>query len=123
MKHRNWILTGLLLVAVLLALIGPMGARATQAQDLMSRVRFLHAVPGAPEVDVYLDGAVVASGLAFGEVTPHLQVTGGDHKVTLRQAGTDASSPALVEVNVPVSPNLAYTVVAQGKPGALQAAL
>jgi hypothetical protein len=123
MKHRNWILTGLLLVAVLLALIGPMGTRATQAQDLMSRVRFLHAVPGAPEVDVYLDGAVVASGLAFGEVTPHLQVTGGDHKVTLRQAGTDASSPALVEVNVPVSPNLAYTVVAQGKPGALQAAL
>jgi uncharacterized protein YraI len=123
MNHRNWILTGLLLVAVLLALVGPASANPTQAQDLMARLRFLHAVPGAPEVDVYLDGAVVASGLAFGQVTPHLKVAGGDHKVTLRQAGTDANSPAVVEVNVPVSPSLAYTLVAQGKPGAFQAAL
>jgi hypothetical protein len=123
MNHRNWIITGLLLAAVLLALVGPTSARAVQAQDLMARLRFLHAVPGAPEVDVYLDGAVVASGLAFGEVTPHLKVAGGDHKVTLRQAGTDATSAALVEVNVPVSPSLAYIVVAEGKPGAVEAAL
>ncbi|MEW6580541.1 MAG: DUF4397 domain-containing protein, partial [Chloroflexota bacterium] len=72
MNRRNWILTGLLLVAVVVALAAPLHSGTARAQATLSRVRFLHAVPGAPAVDVYLDGAAIAAGLAFGDVTPHL---------------------------------------------------
>lgn len=124
MSHRKRILVGLLLAAVLLALIGPVHhTPQAQAQTATARVRFLHAVPNAPEVDVYLDGAVVASGLAFGEATPHLNVAGGDHQVALRVSGSGADSAALVEATASLSPSLAYMVVALGSVGAVQAAL
>ncbi|MBN2303858.1 MAG: DUF4397 domain-containing protein [Anaerolineae bacterium] len=125
MNRRTWLLTGLLVLAFALALVGP-GITSDEAlaqQGAFSRVRFLHAVPGAPDVDVYFDGALVASGLSYGSVTPHLNVPGGEHQVALRQGGTGAGSPVLIEVPVPLVPDLAFMVVAQGSPSALQAAL
>ncbi len=122
-NRRNGILTGLLLAAVLLALIGPVNIKQAQAQESLSRVRFLHAVPGAPSVDVYLDGMMVATNLAFGRVTPHLSVPGGDHQVTLRQTGLGKDAAPLIEVAVPLAPSFTFTVVAQGAPGAFEAAL
>lgn len=124
MNRRNWMLTTLLVVVALVALAaGFPGSQAVQAQDDMSRVRFLHAVPGAPSVDVYLDGSLVVTDLAFGRATPHLNVGGGEHQVALRQAGTGATGPVLLEVPVPLVPGLAFTVVAQGSVEALEAAL
>ncbi len=123
MNRRNWIMTGLLLVAIVSALAAPLGGGRAHAQTPDARVRFLHAVPGGPGVDVYLDGAVVASGLAFGDVTPHLNVAGGEHQVALRQSGAGADSPALLEVVVPLVPSLAFSVVVQGAPGQIEAAL
>ena len=123
MNRQKWILTGLLLLAVLLALVGPLHSGTAQAQASLSRIRFLHAVPGAPEVDVYLDGTLVAARLSFGSVTPHLALSSGDHQVALRLAGQEPATPALIEVPVPLVPNLAYMVVAQGTPDTVQAAL
>ena len=122
MKQRTWLVTGLLL-ALALALVAPLSHGAAQAQVTESRVRFLHAVPGAPAVDVYLDGALVMSALSFGEVTPHLKVTGGDHQVALRVSGSAADATPLIEVAVPLVPSLAFIVVVQGTPQALEAAL
>ncbi|MBP8972847.1 MAG: DUF4397 domain-containing protein [Anaerolineae bacterium] len=123
MNRRNWILTGLLLVTMVLALAAPLVRGTAQAQSTQSRVRFLHAVPGAPAVDVYLDDAAVVGGLAFGDVTPHLNVSGAEHQVALRPAGAASDSPALLEVAVPLVPSLAFTVVVQGAADALEAAL
>jgi hypothetical protein len=123
MNRRICMLTGLLLAAILLALVGPANIKQAQAQEGLSRVRFLHAVPGAPSVDVYLDGKLVASNLGFGRVTPHLSVPGGDHQVTLRQTGLGMDAAPLIEVAVPLAPSFAFTVVAQGAPGAFEAAL
>ena len=121
MNRRNWILTGLLLVAIVLALAGPVSYEKAQAQGSLARVRFLHAVPGAPSVDVYLDGKQVAANLAFGRVTPHLGVPGGDHQVTLRQTGLGMDAAPLIDVSVPLAPAFAFTVVAQGAAGAFEA--
>jgi len=123
MTRRNWILTSLLLVAIVLALAAPLVRGTALAQSTQSRVRFLHAVPGAPAVDVYLDDAAVVAGLAFGDVTPHLNVSGAEHQVALRPAGAASDSPALLEVAVPLVPSLAFTVVVQGAADALEAAL
>ena len=123
MNCRICMLTGLLLAAILLALVGPANIKQAQAQGSLARVRFLHAVPGAPSVDVYLDGKMVAMNLGFGRVTPHLSVPGGDHQVTLRQTGLGMDAAPLIEVAVPLAPDFAFTVVAQGAPGAFEAAL
>lgn len=125
MKRRNWLLTGALALAALLALLGPLAGGAADAQTAEpgARLRFLHAVSGGPSVDVYLDGARVVPSLAYGEMTPHVQVPAGEHQVALRPADSDPTSAALVEVTVPLAADLAFTVVAQGTPDAVQAAL
>lgn len=123
MNRRSWIMTGLLLAAVVVALAAPLHSGTARAQATLSRVRFLHAVPGAPAVDVYLDDTAIAAGLAFGDVTPHLNVTGAEHQVALRPSGAASDSPALLEVAVPLVPSLAFTVVVQGTADALEAAL
>lgn len=123
MNRHNWRLTALLLVAIVLALAAPLAGGKALAQSAQSRVRFLHAVPGAPAVDVYVDDAAVVAGLAFGDVTPHLNVPGAEHQVALRLAGAASDSPALLEVAVPLVPSLAFTVVVQGATNALEAAL
>ena len=118
---RMKIVIGLLVAAVVVALVGPITGDAAQAQTTVARVRFLHAVPGAPAVDIYLDGAALASGVAYGEVTPHINVDGGDHAVILRQAGTAATAAPLMEVPVSLVASLAFTVVVQGTPTAIEA--
>lgn len=122
MKRRTWLIA-VTMLALALALIAPLSSDTAQAQTTEARVRFLHAVPGAPAVDVYLDGALAVTGLAFGEVTPHLKVGGGDHQVALRVSGAAADDAPLIEVAVPLVPSLAFAVVVQGTPDALQAAL
>ncbi|MBN1202448.1 MAG: DUF4397 domain-containing protein [Anaerolineae bacterium] len=122
MNRQKWVLTCLLMAAVALALVGPMNSGAAQAQDGMARLRFLHAVPGTPAVDVYLDGALVVPGMGFTDATPHMNVTGGEHQVAVRPARTGPDSPALVEGPIALPPGLAYTLVVQGGPDALEMA-
>ena len=123
MKRRTWLVAGLVILALVAAIIGPVSGRQAQAQGDTSRVRFLHAVPGAPNVDVYLDGSLTVAGLSYGSVTPHLTVAAGNHQVSLRQAGSDPSAGALLEVAVPLAADLAFTVVAQGTLDTVEGAL
>ncbi len=122
MKRRTWLVAVLVVLALVAALIGP-ASSSVRAQGDSSRVRFLHAVPGAPNVDVYFDGSLAVAGLSYGSATPHLNVAAGDHQVALRQAGSDPSAAALLEVTVPLASGLAFTVVAQGAPDALAGGL
>lgn len=50
-------------------------------------VRFVHAVPGAGAVDVYINGTLALSGLSFGEVSTYLSVPAGDHTATVTPNG------------------------------------
>ncbi len=122
MNRHKWLLAGVVLSAMLLALLAPVSGGA-HAQTPLARVRFLHAMPGATSVDVYMDGVLAASNLAYGSATPHLNVEGGEHLVALKAAGAGADAPSLLEVNVPLVPSLAFTVVAQGQPEAPEAVL
>ncbi|NDJ74652.1 MAG: DUF4397 domain-containing protein [Chloroflexi bacterium] len=125
MNRLKWMVAGLLVVTVVVGLAGPMvGGEEAQAQVGTSRVRFLHAVPGAPNVDIYLDGMMIAADIAFATATPHLNVEAGTHQIDVRMAGSNPSSAALMTVEeVPLDPTLAFMVVVQGTPDALDAAL
>lgn len=124
MTRHKWFLSGLLLVTLLLVLVAPVSRAVVEAQDTpLSRVRFLHAVPGGPAVDVYINGELAVEGLLFGDVTPHLNVPVADQLIELRASGGGMVAPVLLETTVSLVPNLAFTMVAQGAPGALTAAL
>lgn len=63
-------------------------ALPTAAQSEMSALRFVHAVPGAPAIDIFIDGDLVQADLAFGETTPHIAVNPGPRSIVVRAASS-----------------------------------
>lgn len=78
----------------------------------MGSLRVLHAVPDAPNVDIYVNDEMIAKDLGFGENTPYIRVPAGKHHISLYVAGTK-DSPVLTNSLV-VVPNSATTVAAAG---------
>ena len=62
-------------------------ASVVSAQD-MGMVRFVHAIVGGANVDVAVDGQVVASAIAYGSASDYVSVTLGDHQIQVFEAGT-----------------------------------
>jgi hypothetical protein len=54
----------------------------------MGMVRFVHAIVGGANVDVAVDGQVVASAIAYGSASDYVSVTLGDHQIQVFEAGT-----------------------------------
>ena len=77
-------------------------------------LRLVHANADAPAVDVYVGDTLVAPGLAFGAYTPHVAVPGQKNTITLRAAGSAATSAALLTSDVDFSTIKAQTVVIAG---------
>lgn len=104
----------LLGAALTLALIpAPGGAgRMVRAQE-NGYLRVIHAAPGAPPVDIYLDGANEATitNLAFGAATEFIALPVKTYDVTLRTMGSAPDSAPLydakgIELPVDISLNL-----------------
>lgn len=72
----------LLIAVVILAVAGG----TLFAQDV-TKVRFVHAVPETPAVDVYVNGALAVNSLAYGESTGYINVPAGEHSLTVTAAG------------------------------------
>lgn len=53
-----------------------------------AEVRFIHAVPGAPTVDVYVNNQLAVGDLSFGDASAYLNVPAGDLNVSATVAGT-----------------------------------
>ncbi len=75
-------------------------------------VRVIHAVPDAPNVDIYANDKRIASNLAFGKYTDYLSVPEGDYKISLYVAGTK-DSPVLTDT-LTVEKDSKLTVAAVG---------
>ncbi len=118
-KVRLHSLLGLLIAALLITSLAlPMTSAAQGAND--GKIRFVHGVAGAPPVDVYVDGQLAASGLAFGSATRFLNLEAGTRTVSINAAG---STTAIFQGNVPVTADFGYTVVVQGAPTAIEVGL
>jgi NADH:ubiquinone oxidoreductase subunit 6 (subunit J) len=79
-------------------------------------LRVVHAAPYAGPVDVYANGQLVASNLAFGKATDFIPLGAGDYSITLNPAGTTTVAQT-VTVKLPGDTNRqanAYTAVAYG---------
>jgi hypothetical protein len=118
-KARLHSLLGLLIAALLITSLAlPITSAAQAAND--GKIRFVHGVAGAPPVDVYVDGQLAASGLAFGSATRFLTLEAGTRTVSINAAG---GATAIFQGNVPVTADFGYTVVVQGTPTAIEVGL
>jgi len=53
-----------------------------------SQVRFVHAVPAAPAIDIYANGQLVIDALEFGQATTYVNAAAGIHNITVTATGT-----------------------------------
>lgn len=74
-----------------------------------ARVMAVHASPDAPAVDLIVDGAVAATGLAFANNTVYLEVASGTRNVKVNVAGTTTT---VINASLPVTSGSSYTVFA-----------
>lgn len=53
-----------------------------------ARVRFIHVVPGAPAVDVFVNNQLAVANLGYGDASGYISVPSGELSVTANAAGT-----------------------------------
>jgi hypothetical protein len=106
----------MLLIAGALAAVtahaGP--ARAQDVTETDATLRFVHASPGAPNVDVLVDGQAVVQDLAFAAVTDYFALPGGTHTLQVVPTGEGADA-ALIETDLDAEDGKAYIFVALGR--------
>ena len=114
----------ILLVLALLGslLIHPAPLVANGASQPITQVRVVHALPGAPAVDVFVDGARVVPGLAFSVATPYINLPAGTHEFTVVPVGA-VPPTAILTAGLDMAPGQPYTVMIIGSPPAPPVAL
>lgn len=78
-----------------------------------SYIRVLHAVPDAPNVDVYADNQLIAKDLAFGKYTNYISVPEGNYEIDVYAAGTK-SNPVINNM-LTIRPDTIQTIAAVGE--------
>lgn len=76
--------------------------------NLQSKVRFIHAVPLAPAVDIYLSGMSMGKDLAFSDITCYENISPGNYELQLYKSGTYVKP--LISSNIDISPNSNLTI-------------
>ena len=102
-----------LFLSLTLTAFSPQLTGAQDPTETDASVRFVHASPDAPAVDVIVDGAVVASDLAFGQATDYLSVSPDEHQVQIVPSGSDAAS-AVIDTTFDPEGGNNYIVAASG---------
>lgn len=103
---KRWVLV-LTALALAFAVGVPLAAGAQTPTAGPTRVRAVHAAPGAPAVDVYLNGARAFSNLDFTGVTRYAPLPGGSYAVSAAPSGPGPQpigGPAGVATATPGAP-------------------
>lgn len=103
---RLFIMT-LLCLAAVATVFTPRGAAAQDTTKADATLRIVHASPGAPAVDVLLDGQPFATNLAFATATDYAPMPEGKYKLQVVPTGQGADS-AVVEQDVQLDSGQAY---------------
>ena len=75
--------------------------------DLQSKIRLLHAIPGAPSVDIYLNGMQVGKDIAFSDITCYENISPSNYEVQIYKSGT--YDKPLATKNIDILPNTTST--------------
>lgn len=77
-----------------------------------THIRILHAVPNAPAVDVYANGALIARNLKYQGFTDYLAVPAGTYLIEIYPAGTTAVP--VLRTNAALPGRSIFTIAAVG---------
>ncbi len=98
-----------LLITILLLAVIAAGAGVLAQPGDSTALRFVHTIPGASPIDVYVDDVLTVSGLPFGEATTYINVPPGTKAIKATPSG---ASIALWEQTLDASAGAAYTLIA-----------
>lgn len=106
------------LCAALLALLFvPIRAMPVSAQDDLAEadatIRVVHASPGAPDVDVLLDGQPLMEAVTYGAASEYVTFTPEEHRFQVVPAGQTADA-AVVDETFDAAPGQAYILAVFG---------
>jgi len=108
---RSRIIGIALLCLAFAAALLPVRAPSTWAQEDTAEadatIRIIHASPGAPEVDVLLDGQTLLQGLAYGTASSYATITPEEHRLQVIPTGQTADA-AVVDEMIDAAPGQAY---------------
>lgn len=90
----------------------------TAGAQTPAMVRVVHMSPGAPNVDVAVDGQRAFANLAFKAATEYAPVPAGRHNVRVTPA--NQAQPVVIDANLDLRASGQYTVVATGEGTAIQ---
>ncbi len=104
-------------VALLLGFIAiaaaPGSIRAQDPTQENASIRFVHGSPDAPNVDVWVDGAVYAKDVAHGTATDYMSFPSGKHQIQIVPTGAGVES-AVLDETVDMDKGGAYIFAAAG---------
>ncbi len=90
------------------ALAGTLTAAAIA--DIPANVRVIHASPDAPNVDVFANGGLAFSNLAFGQATDYAALPGGDYNFQVTPFGQ--MNPVVIDADASLMGGTDYSIVA-----------
>jgi len=101
-----------LVVALLPGRTTPVRAQEEVA-EADATVRVIHASPGAPEVDVLIDGQPLLERVAYGTASDYLAITPEEHRLQVVPTGQTADA-AVVDETLDAAPGGAYLLAVFG---------
>ena len=87
------------------------------SSDCTARVRFLHNVAGAPNVDVYLNEKALVLNLSYTELTAYLSTRSGKSRLVVKVSGSDT---VLLNKKIRLYDDSPYTAIIAGEITALE---
>lgn len=73
-----------------------------------TNVRIIHAVPNAPNVDIYVNGSLLTSNLSFGKISKYITLTSNEYDFQIFITGT--YDKPLLSQTIPLIANSNYTI-------------
>lgn len=88
------------------------GFNAVSPAADMSYLRILHTSPDAPAADIYANGNLIASSLAYKQLSDYIPVIPGNYNIQVFPEGQDINP--IINTNFTVPGNSASTIAAAG---------
>ncbi|WP_164821476.1 DUF4397 domain-containing protein [Paenibacillus koleovorans] len=112
---------GLLMLALALAAAGwSPGAISAEENGAQAGIRFVHASPDGPAVDIFIDGKPVFRGVSFKQATPYQPLAAGSHEVALYPAAAGGVGKPALRTTLVVEEGKKVTAAAVNKMAQLE---
>lgn len=113
MLNKNKIVSGLAALSLASSLFAVPAFAQTAPKN--ATVRFVHASPDAPAVDIYVDDKRSLAGLGFKYVGRYMSMPSGKHTIKIYASSAKGAGNPVTQTDVELNAGWDYTIAATGK--------